>query len=337
MPVDSIAGDDFQPGLVSVVVPCYRQAQFLGACIESLQRQTWTAWEAIVVDDGSPDETAQVLADLAEEEPRVRPLTQPNLGRSAARNAALAAAQGEFVQFLDADDLLEPRKFERHVQHLRACAGAAAVFGSAWYFSSADPTRRSRSIAMQSNDDWIARLARQPGPLLGKLAEQNQFPICSPLLRRVALSTVGHFDKSLRTAEDWDLWLRCAAAGLRFDFVDGGDSDALIRVHGESVTHDRPEMWEGTFEMRLRSLRYLHEARDRRFALAGAVIAIDHMPMEERNKCYGRLKAAAAPGDERLALWLASHWRTGAANGGTFAARCMRVLPWRWRFLVDAR
>lgn len=101
---------------VSVIVPCYNQAAFLPKAIASLHAQTLGDWECIIVDDGSTDNTAEVAANIALNEPRVRLVQQTNGGLAAARNAGLIQAKGEYIQFLDADDTIAPEKFKQQVE-----------------------------------------------------------------------------------------------------------------------------------------------------------------------------------------------------------------------------
>src|SRR5215210_2105808 len=94
--------------LVSVIIPCYNQAHFLGEAIESVLGQSYPNFEIVVVDDGSPDDTAEVAARY----PEVRYICQDNQGLSAARNTGLGQSEGEYVVFLDADDRLLPEALE---------------------------------------------------------------------------------------------------------------------------------------------------------------------------------------------------------------------------------
>ena len=96
--------------LVSVVVPCFNYGRFLDECITSLAQQSHKAWECIIVDDGSTDDTPEVCARLARSDPRIRFFRQHNGGLSAARNAGIRQARGVMIQMLDADDCLQPRK-----------------------------------------------------------------------------------------------------------------------------------------------------------------------------------------------------------------------------------
>lgn len=98
--------------LVSMILPCYNNAQTLSRTVRSIQAQTQTDWELIAVDDGSRDDTHQTLLALAENEPRMRVIHQENGGVSAARNAGMRAARGEWLSFVDADDHLEAHALE---------------------------------------------------------------------------------------------------------------------------------------------------------------------------------------------------------------------------------
>src|SRR5215204_1671374 len=102
--------------LVSVVIPCYKQAHFLGEAIESVLAQSYPNFEIIVVDDGSPDNTSEVAASY----PRVRLVRQENQGLSAARNSGLSRSEGEYVVFLDADDRLLPGALQVGLECLEA-------------------------------------------------------------------------------------------------------------------------------------------------------------------------------------------------------------------------
>src|SRR5215210_6468575 len=102
--------------LVSVVVPTYNYGRFIGETLDSLRAQTYDEWECVVVDDGSTDDTEGVVARVSAADARVRYVRQANQRQAVAKNTGLAESCGRYVQFLDADDLLEPRKFERQVE-----------------------------------------------------------------------------------------------------------------------------------------------------------------------------------------------------------------------------
>ena len=97
---------------ISVIIPVYNVEKYLRRCLDSVLAQTFTDWEAICVNDGSPDNSAQILAEYAERDPRFKIVTKENGGLSDARNAGMAVAKGTFINFLDSDDLIHPQTFE---------------------------------------------------------------------------------------------------------------------------------------------------------------------------------------------------------------------------------
>jgi len=116
--------------LVSVLIPAYNSEQWLAGTIESAVAQTWPNKEIIVVDDGSTDQTLNVARQFASR--NVKVVTQPNQGASAARNAAFAVCQGDYIQWLDADDVLEPGKVESHVRRIAECRSSRTLLSGAW-------------------------------------------------------------------------------------------------------------------------------------------------------------------------------------------------------------
>lgn len=101
---------------VSVIIPCYNQAHFLPDAIESVTRQTYTNWECIIVDDGSSDNTKEVADNFSQKDERIKYIYKLNGGLSSARNAGIENASGNWIQFLDSDDVLEPQKFSLQLQ-----------------------------------------------------------------------------------------------------------------------------------------------------------------------------------------------------------------------------
>jgi len=186
--------------LVSVVIPCFRQAHFLPAALASVFAQTHPAVEAVVVNDGSDDATDAVARGFL---PRIRYVAQANAGLSAARNAGIGAATGEYLLFLDADDLLHARAIEWLVGAAAGRGAALAVCG--WRKFATDP-------AVPIGADFIV----PPGPALPRLIHANLAPPNAYLCTRALVDAVGRFERGLRSCEDWDLWLRLALAGAAF-------------------------------------------------------------------------------------------------------------------------
>lgn len=247
---------------VSIIVPCFRQAHYLRDCLASLRAQAYQDWEAIIVNDGSPDNTRAVVAELMAVDPRVRYVEQPNGGLSAARNAGMAVARGDALQFLDADDLLQSRKLEHQVAVLNARPDVDVIYGGARYFSDGEPDKLSFNLLPgQYEEDWIqarwtAWLSASPG-----FVRFNLFPVCSPLVRRSVTAKVGSFDPNLPALEDWDYWWRCEQAGAQFAFVPNEGAHALIRVHGASMTNESPRMKRAYLLLRQKHLSALQPGK----------------------------------------------------------------------------
>lgn len=183
---------------IAIVTPAFNIASFLAATIRSVLAQTHPDWRMIVVDDGSTDATAAVARGF--QDPRLRVVSQPNQGVSAARNAGLALADAEAVLFLDGDDQLTPDALARLAgvlrEHPRANAAVGAHARMAMDGSVASPVPPAR------------------GDLLGPLLIRNRFINGGHvLIRRAALHAAGPFRTDLAFGEDWEFWVRLALTG----------------------------------------------------------------------------------------------------------------------------
>jgi glycosyltransferase involved in cell wall biosynthesis len=202
---------------VSVVIPAYNAERFVSESINSALAQTHSDVEVIVVDDSSTDGTARVLERYGSE---IRVHRQPNAGAATARNAGASLATGEWLAFLDADDLWERTKLERQ---LADSAAAAWAYSNRTNFGSRGdvPVLQSDVTAMHDGDVFI------------QLLSENFITSSSVLIRRELFRQLGGFNTQLRNAEDWDLWLRvaerhpiayCAEPLVRYRFHSGGKS-----------------------------------------------------------------------------------------------------------------
>jgi GT2 family glycosyltransferase len=323
---------------VSVVVPCYKQARFLDDCITSLQEQSHSNWEAIIVNDGSPDDTEQVAQRLCSADPRVRCVSKPNGGLSSARNAGLAVAQGCAVQFLDADDLLEPGKLSKQVAVLSSNPDIGVVYGSATYFRDADPERRpmlNAFIEGGEQRDWIAERAEAPGSVFAKFLQHNLYPVCAPLVRRQVLGDPPYFNEQMAALEDWEFWTRLAAAQVRFEYAPASGAACLVRVHGGSMTHDKGRMLGALKGLRKQQLRLSSSLEDRVFLLGLLMSYLKDETREQFEHCVKHELRADLRGSERLAVWLS---RLASQRPALYAAMTLggRALPWRLRAIADS-
>ncbi|MBX5468232.1 MAG: glycosyltransferase family 2 protein [Firmicutes bacterium] len=181
---------------ISVVIPAHNAAATLGDALDSVAAQCYPVAETIVVDDGSTDGTG---AMVRERYPWARVIATPGLGPSGARNAGIAAAQGEFVALLDADDVWHPEKLAR--QAAVATDAAVALVAADWVREKGQP--------------WppVPEAVPSRPVAYGDLLVLNRFQTSTVLVRRAVWAAVGGFDPSVDGAEDWDLWLRVARVG----------------------------------------------------------------------------------------------------------------------------
>jgi glycosyltransferase involved in cell wall biosynthesis len=208
--------------LVTVVIPTHNYAGYVVQAIRSARDQGYRPIEIIVVDDGSTDETPAVLQEF---EATIRVLRLDGVGVSAARNAGLAQARGEYVIFLDADDLLLPGSVAAQVVRLAGRPDVHAAVGE-WY-----------DCDMESGTVTHRRGFLENGDVLSRLLRSNLIATPSAvMLRRATLGSVGGFDTSLSFTADWELWLRLAKHGCRFAQVTG--PVAVYRIHRRSMTRN---------------------------------------------------------------------------------------------------
>jgi glycosyltransferase involved in cell wall biosynthesis len=243
--------------LVSVIIPAYNYAAFLAEAVESALRQSHTNIEVIVVDDGSTDNTAEVAQRLMQQDARVRYVHQANQGLSAARNTGIKNAKGEFLVFLDADDVLHEHKVAAHLEHFLSDEKIDISYGSSRYFLSELPEKTYATIALDEQD-WMPKVSGDAETVMPALVVNNIMPVCSAMLRRRVAEVVGDFDTALKSLEDWDYWLRAAATGCVFAYCDDARLAAFIRVHGISMSQNSLRMLQVQYGLRRTQIpRYL--------------------------------------------------------------------------------
>ena len=182
---------------ITVVIPTYNLASLLPEAIASARAQQWPAMEIVVVDDGSTDDTESVLNALSGDGD-LRWFRQENAGAAAARNRGIAAATGEWIAFLDADDVWLPGKLAAQFQQIEKGAADFSFTDSRLRFANGE----ERELPCPISDR----------PLMRELLTGNLFGTPTVIVRRRCFETVGGFDEQLRTGEDWDMWLRLASA-----------------------------------------------------------------------------------------------------------------------------
>ncbi len=221
--------------LLSYIIPAYNARDTLRQCVRSVLAQTESATEAIIVDDGSTDETSHIAASLAG--PRVRCLTQPNEGLSSARNTGWSATNAPYICFLDSDDCVAPTHAQKMIDRLQREQADAAACSHQLVGSHLEPL--DWVVPVLPTDTTPARLYQLNPLAIGAVVFQNH------RLRRLLdiPSTSPGFDPSLPSCEDWDLYLQLAGAGVRWaEPVD--DALFFYRITADSMCNDCGCMWQ---------------------------------------------------------------------------------------------
>ncbi|MEH1789950.1 MAG: glycosyltransferase [Nostoc sp.] len=205
---------------ISVIIPAYNSEKTIKQTIQSVLNQTFTNLELIVINDGSQDSTLEVVTQF--QDSRIKVFSYANAGGNVSRNRGLRNAVGEFVSFLDADDLWTPDKLQSQLKALQGNATAKVAYGWTDYIDTNGKFLLSGK-RINVNGNIYENL------LLNNFLENGS----NPLIDKKALITLGGFDESLNAAQDWDMWLRLAS---KFNFVCVPSVQILYRISANSVS-----------------------------------------------------------------------------------------------------
>ena len=222
--------------LVSVIIPCFNQAQYIEEALVSVQNQTHTNWECIIVDDGSTDNSKDIAKKWCDEDQRFLYVHKENGGLSSARNFGLNKASGKYVQFLDSDDLIKPEKFSEQLKDLQESEISVCN-----YFSFVDGT----------ND---AAVHRYLSPFLSELHYKKEIILdweyrksipCHSILfeRRLIVENKLSFNENLPNHEDWVFWVQLFYFSK--SIKNNKNEFALYRIHNHSMSVDFKLMKQG--------------------------------------------------------------------------------------------
>jgi glycosyltransferase involved in cell wall biosynthesis len=312
------------PPSVSVVIPCYNAVHFVTEALESVFSQTYTDYEVLVVNDGSP-ETELLESLLLPYRSRIRYLRQANGGPAAARNTGIRGASGTYVAFLDSDDAWMPSFLAEHLQVLEADPTLAMVAGNAVFFGNTGRGGKTRNRTLSSMDVTFEALFQSLCVII---------PSCV-VARRDVLLEVGLFDESLIYDEDVDLWVRMTCHGARIQY-----RPAVLtrrRVHARSLTAEVDRTVQGQLDMRTKLLRTLpdlpaHQRAVLENSVAGRTARL-HFIYGAEHLLAGR------PAEARAALGMANSLRPSLKLQAVIAA--LRIAPRLvcriWRIYLSRR
>ncbi|KNY29645.1 glycosyltransferase family 2 protein [Pseudobacteroides cellulosolvens] len=221
---------EYTKGLVSIIIPTYNQGAYIKEAVNSCLTQSYKDIEIIVVDDGSTDNTKEIMMPFIKEGV-IKYIYQANSERSAARNNGIRAAQGEFLQFLDSDDLLDKEKIKMQVDFLNLHPEIFAVYGV------------SKQFKEHPGDFVLIKPKELIGDISHELIKWNFITINAVVSRRDDI----YFDESLNTAEDWDYWLKLSLKGRKFAYME--QSVCYVRWHGSNTSHNKRLMLIGELKV----------------------------------------------------------------------------------------
>lgn len=298
--------------LVSIVIPAYNSADFIRETLDSCLAQTYKHIELIVIDDGSSDETVEIMQSYGD---KVHLIQQRNSGPAIARNTGIANAAGEYIQFCDSDDVLDPQKIERSMAIMLDKPDVALVYSQ---MQAVDEEGQILSSMSPVPDESFLTVNN----LFCTILQANGSPIQTStiLVRKSALETVGKYraDPDHICAEDWDLLLRLAG---KFQFA--GISETLVkyRLRRGALSTKTLSMAEG----RLKTIQYARHYASRQNCID--------------DKAYDRLEAGR---HHSLAMTL---WQVNRRNEArthlkiaielTEQSRIIRRIAWASSYFLD--
>lgn len=224
--------------LVSIIIPCYKQAQFLDECLNSVYLQTYHDWECIIVNDGSPDNTNEVANNWLTRDDRFKYVEKQNGGLSSARNTGLKLAKGEYVQFLDSDDLIDREKLEIQVHNLEKNNLDIDISDFIMY-----------DIPQQRfNNQYLSPFFSGKTTYIDEiiLNWENKIsipPHCIIFKKTLIKSDLYFFEESLYNHEDWVFWVK-----LFYNTCKIGQTKlslAIYRRHNNNMSSDSLSMKKG--------------------------------------------------------------------------------------------
>ncbi len=226
---------------VSVIIPTYNRAQYIAQAVDSVLAQSYKDYEIVIVDDGSTDNTREVIEGYS----TVRYIAQSNRGEAGARNTGIRNTTGEYLAFLDADDTFLPAMLETQVALLESDPDVAVAYSDVNLSDERGQVRGRLSSVIPGG--------KVSGHVFEALVRGNFLTVNSVLVRRAVLKRVGLFEETIRTFPDWDLWLRIAA---EYPFLYQDVPLANYRMHSQMVSQDRVRMWQGALAVRTRIITW---------------------------------------------------------------------------------
>ncbi|NJL78661.1 MAG: glycosyltransferase [Richelia sp. RM2_1_2] len=276
---------------ISVIVPVFNGERTIEETIKSILNQTFSNIEIIIINDGSTDTTLEILENIYDS--RIKIFSYPNAGLSVSRNRGISQAKGEYISFIDADDLWTADKLELQWQVLQSNSQAAVAYSWTDYIDESGKFIKS-GRRIKVNGDAFRKL------LITNFLENGS----NPLIRQQALEKVGGFDESLAAAEDKDMWLRLAA---NYEFVCVEKPQILYRTSTNSMSTNLKRQETASLKVIERGFSYPQAEK------------LQHLKKQSLSHLYQYLtfKAIEAPAQQRQTVIALYFWWNWMINNST--------------------
>jgi len=298
---------------VSVLIPCYNADRFIGETLESIFRQTWPSIQVVVVDDGSTDQSADVIRSFAR--PNLTLIKQENRGQTASLNVCLLHASGDFVQYLDADDLLDSEKIERQINRLIDHPNCVASAEWGRFYTSTDEAKFNPEPVWRDLDpiDWLA-LSRADGSAM-------MFPAIW-LVPMQIIRTMGRWKQELTLNNDAEYFTRILLACNQVLFCPGARCYYRSGVGGSLSGQKSPKAWASQFRVIELCERYVRAREDSERVRRGFALSWQHFA----HGCYPYEPTLVA---RALSRARTLHPVTIRPGGGPTFKVISRLIGWR--------
>lgn len=235
--------------LISIIVPCYNQGRYLEECLISIFNQTYLNWECIIVNDGSTDETKDVACKWIEKDKRFKYVEKLNAGLSAARNTGLVQSSGNWIQFLDCDDILENQKLECSSNYFNS--NYDIIISGYRYFKNSEGPNIKRIYGINNFLPEVGLYSDDDVDLKNLIVNRNLFVVSAPIYKRKVFDILGGFNIYLKAQEDWEFNLRCVFKNFKFFHVGYFlNTRVLIRLHQVSMSQNKKLMHDNWIQFR---------------------------------------------------------------------------------------
>ena len=224
---------EFNP-IISIIMPAYNAESFIAGSIESVINQTYRNWELLIINDGSTDRTQTIAENYSEKDNRIKVINQPNKRLGGARNTGIKNSSGEWIAFLDSDDLWASNKLQRQLEEAFRHSGASVIYSNGYIFNGDNlkdlVTYPTKSGSFSANDMYQMEY------------QANYIPVLAVLVKKELVDRIGYQEERIffYGCEDWDFWLR--AAKLNAVFLGLEDYLFFYRRHGANMSSNSIQM-----------------------------------------------------------------------------------------------